>query len=161
MIKVVDNFLNQKDFLLLRDYLFDNNTPWFVRDTTIDGGDNITWFGHCFYIDNRPDNDMFDKLIPPVLDKLNVQSLMRVQCNLCLKSPEQKQSGWHYDTPSKNSTTSILYMNTNNGYTSFKDNTKVDCVENRMVIFPSSIEHCGVLSSDSEKRIVINFNYYV
>ena len=36
-------------------------------------------------------------------------------------------------------TTSILYMNTNNGYTIFENGDKVESVENRLVTFPNNL----------------------
>ena len=57
-------------------------------------------------------------------------------------------------------TTSIFYINTNNGYTKFKDGTKVESIANRMITFPANMEHCGTSCTDKNIRIVINFNYY-
>ena len=48
---------------------------------------------------------------------------------------------------------------TNNGYTKFKNGTKIKSVENRMTIFPSHLEHQGYTCSNQLKRVVINFNY--
>jgi hypothetical protein len=56
--------------------------------------------------------------------------------------------------------TAIFYINTNNGYTEFNDGTKVDSVENRMLIFPSKLSHRAVAQTDEDQRIVINFNYF-
>ena len=65
---------------------------------------------------------------------------------------EEKQKQW---------TTSIFYVNTNNGYTKFEDGTKVESVANRMITFPSNMKHTGTSCTDEKKRIVINFNYYI
>lgn len=56
--------------------------------------------------------------------------------------------------------TSIFYVNTNNGYTLFKNNQKVKSIENRMVIFKSSEIHSSVTCTDSKVRCVINFNFF-
>ena len=56
-------------------------------------------------------------------------------------------------------TTSIFYMNTNNGYTEFEDGTKVESIANRIVSFPFNMEHTGTSCTDEQTRIVINFNY--
>ena len=50
-------------------------------------------------------------------------------------------------------------MNTNNGYTEFEGGQKVESVANRLVTFPSKIEHCGVSQTDEQTRILINFGY--
>ena len=57
-------------------------------------------------------------------------------------------------------TTSIYYVNTNNGYTKFETGEIVESVENRMVTFPSNIRHTGSSCSDEKIRVVINFNYF-
>ena len=64
---------------------------------------------------------------------------------------EEKQKQWK---------TSIFYVNTNNGYTLFEDGTKVESVANRMLTFPTNMKHTGTSCTDSQTRIVINFNYY-
>ena len=40
--------------------------------------------------------------------------------------------------------TSVMYLNTNNGYTLFEDGTKVDSVANRLVTFNNSTKHSGI-----------------
>ena len=65
-----------------------------------------------------------------------------------------------YDDDRKNGmTTSILYMNTNNGGTKFEDGTFVNSVSNRMVTFDCSIKHAPVSCTDVDRRIVVNINY--
>ena len=56
-------------------------------------------------------------------------------------------------------TTSILYLNTNNGWTAIKGYGKVENVANRMVIFDSNLQHTGVTCTDQNRRVMINFNY--
>jgi len=55
--------------------------------------------------------------------------------------------------------TSIYYFNTNNGYTLFKDGKKIDSVQNRLITFPSSMEHTGTTCTDQPFRLVLNMNY--
>ena len=57
-------------------------------------------------------------------------------------------------------TTSIFYVNTNNGYTEFEDGTKIESVANRMVTFPTNLKHRGTSCTDEKIRVVINFNYF-
>ena len=60
----------------------------------------------------------------------------------------------------KQLTTSIFYINTNNGYTIFEDGTKVESVANRLLTFPTNMKHTGTSCTDEKTRIVINFNYF-
>ena len=80
------------------------------------------------------------------------------------------ESAFHYDNEfagsrlpdgTLTSYTAIYYVNTNNGYTLFKDgNLKVDSVGNRIVIFDSCKLHKAVSCTDEKRRVVINFNYF-
>ena len=45
------------------------------------------------------------------------------------------------------------------GWTQFKKGGKVKCVENRMVIFDSNLEHTGFSCTDQKRKVVVNFNY--
>ena len=44
--------------------------------------------------------------------------------------------------------------------TLFADETKVESIENRFVMFDGHLEHTGVTCSDEPARFVINFNWY-
>ena len=106
-------------------------------------------------------------ILNPIVKKLNIIALYRIKANLELyRGEERHYSEFHYDytnssgTPNKDMTTSIFYMNTNNGYTEFKDGTKIESVANRMVSFDCSIEHAAVSCTNQDRRVLINFNYY-
>ena len=77
-----------------------------------------------------------------------------------MKTPEHVQSAFHRDVD--NCITAIYYVNTNNGYTEFESNgMKVNSVENRLVIFDSNEKHRAVTATDTSRRSVINFNYFI
>ena len=56
--------------------------------------------------------------------------------------------------------TSILYLNTNNGYTEFENGTKVESIKNRLIKFPLSYRHTGTTCTNQPFRSVINFTYF-
>ena len=68
------------------------------------------------------------------------------------------KGGYHIDGYDC-SHTSILYMNTNNGWTHIKGYDRVKSVSNRMVIFDSNLKHTGVTCTNEKRRVMINFNY--
>ena len=76
-------------------------------------------------------------------------------------APEKDMiAGWHRDYETNKTQTAIFYVNSNNGYTIFKESKeKVESVENRLVVFPTNLEHCGVSCTDNNQRVVINFNF--
>ncbi len=166
--KVIDNFLDKEHFYPLHDYLNDLKTPWFYQEqgTVSNKPFDISWFSHTFYTNQQPDTPCYHHFIPNILEKLEVKSLMRVQANLVLKQNKPIKTGFHQDTPFayKGSTTAILYINSNDGCTVVKDkkgNEKnIESVENRILIFPSDTDHASITQTNSEKRIVVNFNYF-
>ena len=60
----------------------------------------------------------------------------------------------------KNCKVAIYYVNTNNGYTLFKNNKKVMSEKNKLVIFDANTEHASTTCTNQDYRIVINFNYF-
>ena len=155
-MKIIDNFLDDNDFKLVKDTFQVSNFPWYYTPFQVKPGDNSFMFCHLFVNDDKR-HSLFTDSMRPFLNKLNIKKLLRIKANLTTKKQVQIKGEMHTDF--ENCTTAIWYLNTNNGYTLFENGNKVECVENRMVIFDSNLKHCGVESNDSETRIVINFNY--
>jgi hypothetical protein len=164
--KVIDDFLDKTDFYPLYDYLNADNTAWFYKGqgTVKDKPFDISWFSHTFYANQQPDVSSYHQLIPNILTKLEAKSVMRVQANLVLKQDKAIKTGFHQDVPYAESKTAILYINTNDGCTIVVDEKgnekKIKSVENRILIFPSNTDHASITQTNSEKRIVVNFNYF-
>jgi hypothetical protein len=91
---------------------------------------------------------------------LGVTILYRAKLNWTPRQSENfKQGLYHcdFEIPCK---TTVYYMNTNNGYTSFEDSDVVfHSEENTSITFPSHLKHVGNNCTDSEYRIVLNLNY--
>ena len=56
--------------------------------------------------------------------------------------------------------TGIFYINNTNGPTVFENRKTIDCVENRMVIFPCDYRHAGSSHTTESERIIINFIWF-
>ena len=54
----------------------------------------------------------------------------------------------------------ILSINTCDGYTKLKDGTKIDSIENRILLFDASKPHTPSTTTDQPVRINININYF-
>ena len=165
-IELIDNFLSEENFGELQRIIFGSYFPWYynsgvVYDTESDL--NNYQFTHCFYTNYSSHSDFF-KILNPVIKIINPNSLIRIKANLLTKTDAHIEHGFHVDIPylkgHHQSTTAILYMNTNNGYTKFEDGTKIDSVENRLIVFDSRIMHTGSTCTDQKTRVVINFNYF-
>ena len=103
-----------------------------------------------------------------ILDLVDPISILRIKANLLTRTPNIVKNTFHVDIDNlenssetiKQWTTSIFYMNTNNGYTKFEDGTKVESVANRFISFPANLKHTGTSCTDEKTRVVINFNYF-
>ena len=65
----------------------------------------------------------------------------------------------HTDKPYSHKA-SLLYLNTNNGFTEFDDGTRVDSIENRFVTFDGSVPHSSSTCTDKKNRLVLAINYF-
>ena len=165
-IKIEDNFLAQEYFDFLQQTMMGPGFPWYYNDS-IDSSDDVDKFQfvHGFYQGAVPVNDSYEMMYP-ILNILKAPALYRIKANLQTRLPALVENEFHADIDilseekQKQWTTSIFYVNTNNGYTIFKDGTKVESVANRMVTFPSNLEHTGTSCTDEMIRVIINFNYF-
>ena len=157
-IKIVDNFLPKDIFKNLKDTFLSNNFPYFYNSGKVNKSDSDFQFTHILFENNKINSNYFDLLLP-VINKLDCKSIIRIKTNLTTKTEIIKPFIFHNDFDFK-CTTSIFYINSNNGKTLFKDGSEVNSIENRMVIFPSTIKHTGTTHTDEKIRVVINFNYF-
>ena len=171
-MKIVDDFLAQDVFYELQTFILDYRFAWYYNDAVVSypysgkEDKNEFQFTHLFYFDFVSLSIHFE-IFKPILEKIKPISLWRIKANLLTITPNIIESGFHSDLGEylpeeklKQWTTSIFYMNTNNGYTKFEDGTIVESVANRMVTFPANMKHCGTSCTDEKRRIVINFNYF-
>ena len=170
-IKIIENFLEKKDFQFIKDKILDNYFPWFFQenkeryfneDSYERGKKDLTQYQytHNFYEDYEPRSNYFN-ILYPLFKKLNVKSLIRVKANLNPYSKELVEGYFHKDYVDYNSYTAVFYVNTNNGYTLFKDkNKKILSEENKIVIFNSNVWHKGTNTNNNKRRVVLNINYF-
>ena len=158
--EVIDNFLPKDEFIKLQSLILGNEFSWYYNDYIINDGreESNYQFTHLFFWTESKSAHSI-KLMP-LLNKLGIKEgqLFKLKANLNVKTPNHEYGGYHTDGY-KNKITSIFYINTNNGWTEFKDGTKVESVENRMLVFDSNLEHTGVSCTDQKRRVLFNFNY--
>ena len=109
----------------------EDDFPWYYNNGIVGPHQkNKYQFVHTFFncdINFSNLHNEYYNFIDPCLHKLGVKHLKRVKANLNPKTIFHRNGGFHCDI--KNVTTSIFYINTNNGWTKFKDGCKVECIE--------------------------------
>lgn len=163
--EIIDNFLPEEDFRTIKDIFFSPEISWYFNDSTVNSDIknqdlNDYQFTHTFFRDETQWSSWFPSLAP-ILNQINPQSILRIKANMVPRTEMIREHGWHTDYhKSIVCKTAVFYLNTNDGYTIFKESgEKVNSVENRLVVFDSDMEHSGSSCTDQKVRVVLNLNY--
>ena len=157
-MKVIDNFLTPPEADLLENVFLKNNDEiWnFVYNRP------YPYFVHLLY--KLPHDDDYKisplfKYMQPILLKLNrMKFLVRAKANLYLQKDSVQVQDMHTDFPF-DCNAGCYFVNSNNGYLSFEDGTKIDAKKGRVVLFNGFTKHAAAYCSDEKSRVTINFNY--
>jgi hypothetical protein len=159
-VKIQDNFLPKEIFNSIKNTMIGVDFDWYysnaITDEKLDRKE--FQFVHMFYHCGKPRQSYV--VIEPLIQKIMPFSLVRAKANLLTVTNQIVTYDFHKDFLRDNLTTAVFYINTCNGYTLFKDGTKVQSVENRLVSFDSGLEHTGTSCTDENIRVVINLNYF-
>ena len=165
-MKVVDDFLDIDDFTNLKNIMEGLYFPWYWNPRTT-SYDNTPQMIHNFIVYDKVNSPYLDLLKESKLfEKLGLAYIARCKANLNYKTIENNVGSFHTDFSDDSGdsmegiTTSIFYINTNNGGTQFSDGTRVKSVANRLVKFDCSQEHASVSCTDEDRRVLINVNYF-
>jgi hypothetical protein len=159
-IEIKNNFLENDFFLQIKNFLTSENFPWYFnyqKTTESDGILNFQ-FTHIFYINEKINSDFYF-VVNPILNSLKYEKILKIKANLTTVTEKKHIYDFHVDNKIKNSKTSVYYINTNNGETIFQNKKVIKSIENRLITFPSYLEHAGTSCTDKKIRVVLNINY--
>ena len=160
MIKIIDNFLPEEEFLNIKNFLEGSNFPWSFNNSKVHDYDGKFQFTHTFFKYKKGKNSDWLNLWNNFMNKIEAKECYRIKANMTLKTPSHEVTGWHKDNADPALKTSIFYINTNNGYTEFENGVRIESVSNRICVFDSKLIHRGVSHTLPDNyRIVVNFNY--
>jgi hypothetical protein len=171
-ISIIDNFLPVEEFAELKSQITsEKHFPWYFNSVIASEKKEASpgIFTHSVWqqdVENLPSSFMYNTLAP-ILKRLNVVVLYRIIINLNHRLPEPYFSEFHSDIREENMerdiaaqwTTTILYMNTNNGYTELETGERIESIENRLASFSADTRHRICTQTDEQIRVLINFLY--
>ena len=167
-LKVFDNFLPQKHFQELVEYI--DNCAWHYNSMIVYDKSNTNPEDKDYV---GPDTPNEYQMVMPIWSQgwvyeryivelfstyLEPRAWVRIKANFSPKRIEIIENDLHIDT-NHGDFTAIFYINSNDGYSHFKSGKRVESVANRIVIFPRDTMHSGTTST-TDHRKVINFNYF-
>ena len=171
MIKIYDDLLSPREYREIKNTFLNDNfpLPWYWskvvegHNLDVDDLDN-SQLTHMCYNSCAPNLEKGSGFpaVNPIINHpdLDIRALIRVKANLNIRTSKIIRHGFHVDVPF-NCMTGIYYVNSNDGYTEFKEcGTKVESVANRMVTFPSQTLHSGTSCTNKRRRVAINFVYF-
>ena len=159
-MKIINKALTKDKYKHLYEVMNSTDFPWYYSDSSVDG-DNISYFSHLFMKFGKSNSD-FTYLVEPFYSLMKPSKLLHIRANLTVSKTKVFKTPFHtdYHEQDPKHRTAIFYLNDNNGYTEFKKPKKIIKSEaNKFIIFKNT-KHRAVTQNDTDKRIVINFNYF-
>lgn len=160
-VRIYDDFLPKEKFEEIKNLLCGDCLPWYLNNYTTypNNPDKEDFqFTHTFYRDYVVTSDYF-YILQPLIEKINPAAILRIKANLTTYNGKNYQYPFHVDIPNYSGKSAIYYINNNNGKTLFENGETIDSVENRLIIFDTTIRHTGYMSTDTKTRCLINLNF--
>ena len=179
--EIIDNFLDAPTLTELQNYIIHSPAiPW-QYNQRIEGLDadgeqkimsdgkfgmfnvtsqnwRVSYMVHPFFADYQILSEHFS-IVMPILNQLNVKALMRSKINLYPHQITLTEHKKHQDFPFSHKA-AIFSLNTCDGYTTLDDGTKIESVENRMLLLDGCIPHASTNTTNANARYNINTNYF-
>jgi len=157
-MKIIENFLEKESLNNIKNILLDSNFTWHYSNFTGNNKDySDSFFYHYLFTNDQQTSPYFNRVLMPIISRLNFNYLLRAKVNFYNKKNKFIKTAFHIDAEQEH-TVALFSINTNNGFTLFKNGNKVPSIENQMLIFDGKLEHCSVSQTDEKFRININID---
>jgi hypothetical protein len=160
--KIIDNFLPEDQFKYLQNIVLSEKFPYYFIKSLNYNQKDVTekspfYFIHILYENYQIFSGNFNDF-KPILNKLSTKALIRMKINLYPRTEKIVEHAFHSDQGFSHKGC-ILYFNTCDGYTLLEDGTKIDTIENRVLLFDSGRPHASTSCTDVKARVNVNINY--
>ena len=159
--KIIDNFLPREVSENIKQVMQSSEFPWYYNNSVAYVSERKTEFylNHIFYDAYYVRSAFWNQMAYPIVEKINPKSLIRVKANFYPNLNQFIENENHVDYTFE-CVGAIYYVNTNNGYTILEDKTKIESIQNRLLIFDAAKPHRSTHCTDEKCRLNINFNYF-
>ena len=158
MIEIIDDFLPEEEFKTIQSFMMGGEFRWFYTEGRTTPDDGLFLMIHMFFQPEVGSNSEHINMWNTFMQQVGAKKCHRIKANLTFKTPTIEPGPFHHDYDDMK--TAVFYINTNDGYTEFKNGVRVNSVANRVCIFDSNLQHRGTTHTESrQQRITVNFNY--
>ncbi len=157
---IVHNALSEPEFNNIKEIFYGYDIHWSYNDGIVNTDNKSDFqFVHLIFDHTKAAYGPIWGSMLPIIEKITPSNIVRIKANLRTRTHKIENSDFHCDVWMPGALTAIYYVDTNNGYTEFKDGDKISSVANKLVVFRSNLPHQGTSCTDQNRRIVINFNF--
>ena len=171
--KVIDNFLERKDLEDLQTIIMGDEFEWYYNKI-LNYAQEEENHKYDFYLAhlvfkqdhfyphtriNKHEETIRSRWLPAFIFFAEKLGIIRIKCNLYPWTNEVREHATHVDYRFPHNG-ALFSLNTCDGYTKLEDGTKIESVENRMLLFNGGSEHCSTTTSNEKVRFNINFNFF-
>jgi len=160
MIQVENNFLNNNKFFEIQKLICSSKFPIFLTADL-----NVLTHKIIEVVDEKRECSLFlQPLISNLCHKLRVSQVIESKVILLLKNKENiclntSKKNLNEISLNDNSLRSILYINSNDGFTQILGKDKIVSVQNRLLTFSSNIPYEDSTPTNTQFRILLELVY--
>ena len=164
MTEIYKDFLPPEHFRVIKRLFMSEIISWHFNPRAVSTAEHFM-FTHSFMNDGQVINAGFfepvRKMIPLIQEKRDFIGVSRIKANLYTNQREEIVHPTHYDIPQGSPEAdkffiAVYHVNTCNGKT-VVDDQEIESVENQLIIF-DNVPHYGTVQTDTDTRVVVNFN---
>lgn len=165
MIDIYPNFLPPEQFKVIHDLFMTERLPWHYNDRVVTT-ERQFMFTHAFMDNGQIINPHYFEPVRIMLNLIQLKrrfiGVSRIKANLYTNQGKAIRHPAHFDIPpdagvSDKVCIGVYHVNTCNGYTVIEDK-EIRSEENQLVLF-DNVSHYGTVQTDTDTRVVINFNF--
>ena len=162
-IEIIDDFLPQDELDEVKNLVMSDRFPYYIQNAVAcetEQKNSWNWYAtHTLYVDDFPRSEFCHEICDRFIPRFsNYKSLVRAKVNFYPWTEVLKEHSPHVDETFDH-TAAIFSLNTCDGFTRMEDGTKIDSVENRLLIFDGIRFHNSSSTTNAKGRYNINFNF--